>query len=353
MLDQILKDRQVQAILITDPYNMRHVSGFRGGEGALYISGTQTVLITDSRYTEAAAKESSFTVLQESNQHKREEILKECIEKEQVQGDFALGYEDQSMLCCDFAKLTKALPVQCWVPLESSINDLRQVKTQEEIQYLKMAEEIGDRAFARLLPLLKPGMTELEAAAELEYLMKQEGAEDLSFNTIVASGLNSSMPHAIPGTKKFEKGDFITFDFGCKYKGYCSDMTRMIFVNYMEDEFKEPYEICLKNNEMSEKDIKDGKNMKAIAQNSNIDLKQNGFVPLHSLGHGVGLNIHEEPFFGIVYDQPLKENMVVTIEPGVYKPGQFGIRIEDTLLVTKLGSQKLTRSPKEPTIIHV
>ena len=214
MLDQILKDRQVQAILITDPYNMRHVSGFRGGEGALYISGTQTVLITDSRYTEAAAKESSFTVLQESNQHKREEILKECIEKEQVQGDFALGYEDQSMLCCDFAKLTKALPVQCWVPLESSINDLRQVKTQEEIQYLKMAEEIGDRAFARLLPLLKPGMTELEAAAELEYLMKQEGAEDLSFNTIVASGLNSSMPHAIPGTKKFEKGDFITFDFG-------------------------------------------------------------------------------------------------------------------------------------------
>ena len=139
---------------------------------------------------------------------------------------------------------------------------------------------------------------------------------------------------------------------GCKYQGYCSDMTRMLFVNYMEDEFKEPYEICLKNNEMSEKEIRDGKNMKAIAQNSNNDLKQNGFVPLHSLGHGVGLDIHEEPFFGIVYDQPLKENMVVTVEPGVYKPGQFGIRIEDTVLVTKLGCQKLTRSSKEPTIIR-
>ena len=140
---------------------------------------------------------------------------------------------------------------------------------------------------------------------------------------------------------------------GCKYKGYCSDMTRMLFVNYIEDEYKEAYEICLKNNEYAEKEIKDGKNIKSIAQNSNNDLKQNGFVPLHSLGHGVGLDIHEEPAFGIVYDQPLKENMVITVEPGVYKAGQFGIRIEDTLLVTKNGAERLTKSPKEATVIHL
>ena len=235
MLNAILDELKLNALVITDPYNMRHVSGFRGGEGALYISVAQKVLITDSRYTEQAGKESDFTVIEECRAHNRQTILKECMEKENVSGDFHMGYEDQSMLCCDFANLTKALPVHCWVPLESSINDLRQVKTQEEIQYLKMAEEIGDRAFARLLPLLKPGMTELEAAAELEYLMKQEGAEDLSFNTIVASGLNSSMPHAIPGTKKFEKGDFITFDFGCKYKGYCSDMTRTVVLGKASD----------------------------------------------------------------------------------------------------------------------
>ncbi len=349
MLDQILKDRQVQAILITDPYNMRHVSGFRGGEGALYISGTQTVLITDSRYTEAAAKESSFTVLQESNQHKREEILKECIEKEQVQGDFALGYEDQSMLCCDFAKLTKALPVQCWVPLESSINDLRQVKTQEEIQYLKMAEEIGDRAFARLLPLLKPGMTELEAAAELEYLMKQEGAEDLSFNTIVASGLNSSMPHAIPGTKKFEKGDFITFDFGCKYKGYCSDMTRTVVLGKASDKQKEIYNVVLKAQLAGLDALKAGKSGASVDKVARDIIADAGYGEYfgHGLGHSVRLFIHENPRLSPSDDTILQENMIETVEPGIYVPGLGGVRIEDMVVVTKEGHINLAHSPKE------
>ena len=226
MLNAILDELKLNALVITDPYNMRHVSGFRGGEGALYISAAQKVLITDSRYTEQAGKESDFTVIEECRGHNRQTILKECMEKENVSGDFHMGYEDQSMLCCDFDKLRKELPVQTWTPLGSRIDDLRQIKTEEELGYLARAEEIGDKAFAEFLKIVKPGMTELEAAAELEYLMKKEGAEDLSFNTIIASGLNSSMPHAIPGYKKLEEGDFVTCDFGCKYKGYSSDMTR-------------------------------------------------------------------------------------------------------------------------------
>lgn len=186
---------------------------------------------------------------------------------------------------------------------------------------------------------------------KLRNFLKLIGADDVAFSPIVASGHNSSMPHAVPGTRKIKDGDIILIDMGCKYKGYCSDMTRAMFVNYIDDEYRIPYEICLKNNEMSEREMRDGKNMKSIAQSSNNDLKQNGYVPLHSLGHGVGLDIHEEPFFGIIYDQPLKENMVLTVEPGVYKPGQFGIRIEDTVLVTKHGIERLTKSPKEPTII--
>ena len=217
MLNAILDELKLNALVITDPYNMRHVSGFRGGEGALYISAAQKVLITDSRYTEQAGKESDFTVIEECRGHNRQTILKECMEKENVSGDFHMGYEDQSMLCCDFDKLRKELPVQTWTPLGSRIDDLRQVKTEEELEYLARAEEIGDKAFAEFLKIVKPGMTELEAAAELEYLMKKEGAEDLSFNTIIASGLNSSMPHAIPGDKKLEEGDFVTCDFGCKY----------------------------------------------------------------------------------------------------------------------------------------
>nr|WP_294530230.1 aminopeptidase P family protein [uncultured Blautia sp.] len=349
MLDKILKDRKIQAILIIDPYNMRHVSGFRGGEGALYISATQTVLITDSRYTEAAAKESSFTVLQESNQHKREEILKECMEKEQVQGDFAMGYEDQAMLCCDFDKLKEALPVQCWVPLESSINDLRQVKTQEEIQCLKMAEEIGDRAFAKLLPLLKPGMTELEAAAELEYLMKKEGAEDLSFNTIVASGLNSSMPHAIPSAKKFEEGDFITFDFGCKYKGYCSDMTRTVVLGKASDKQKEIYNVVLKAQLAGLEALKAGKSGASVDKVARDIIAEAGYGEYfgHGLGHSVGLFIHENPRLSPSDDTILQENMIETVEPGIYVPGFGGVRIEDMVVVTKDGHINLAHSPKE------
>ena len=246
MLNAILDELKLNALVITDPYNMRHVSGFRGGEGALYISAAQKVLITDSRYTEQAGKESDFTVIEECRGHNRQTILKECMEKENVSGDFHMGYEDQSMLCCDFDKLRKELPVQTWTPLGSRIDDLRQVKTKEELEYLAKAEEIGDKAFAEFLKIVKPGMTELEAAAELEYLMKKEGAEDLSFNTIIASGLNSSMPHAIPGYKKLEEGDFVTCDFGCKYKGYCSDMTRTFVLGKASDKQKEIYNVVLK-----------------------------------------------------------------------------------------------------------
>ena len=175
MLNAILDELKLNALVITDPYNMRHVSGFRGGEGALYISAAQKVLITDSRYTEQAGKESDFTVIEECRGHNRQTILKECMEKENVSGDFHMGYEDQSMLCCDFDKLRKELPVQTWTPLGSRIDDLRQIKTEEELEYLARAEEIGDKAFAEFLKIVKPGMTELEAAAELEYLMKKEG----------------------------------------------------------------------------------------------------------------------------------------------------------------------------------
>ena len=174
MLNAILDELKLNALVITDPYNMRHVSGFRGGEGALYISAAQKVLITDSRYTEQAGKESDFTVIEECRGHNRQTILKECMEKENVSGDFHMGYEDQSMLCCDFDKLRNELTVQTWTPLGSRIDDLRQIKTEEELEYLARAEEIGDKAFAEFLKIVKPGMTELEAAAELVYLMKKE-----------------------------------------------------------------------------------------------------------------------------------------------------------------------------------
>ncbi len=343
-----LRTQNLQGMIVSNPVNIKYLTGIEA-EGVLLITLKENFFITDSRYVEAV--NTILTI--------EDEILvndKKNLTKDDYAAFFMfcenVGFEENFVTYAEYKDLLQRYRVNL-METEHIIEAQRIIKDEREIKYIEKACEITDKCFEHLQHFIKIGMSEKEIAFEIERFFKTNGAEGVSFDPIVASGHNSSMPHAVPGNRKIKDGDIILIDMGCKYQGYCSDMTRMIFVNYMEDEFKEPYEICLKNNEMSEKDIKDGKNMKAIAQNSNIDLKQNGFVPLHSLGHGVGLNIHEEPFFGIVYDQPLKENMVVTIEPGVYKPGQFGIRIEDTLLVTKLGSQKLTRSPKEPTIIHV
>lgn len=349
MLDKILNELNLNALIITDPYNMRHVSGFRGGEGALYISAAQKVLITDSRYTEQAAKESDFTVIEECRSHNRQTILKECMVKEAVGGDFTMGYEDESMLCCEFDRMKKALPVQTWVALEGRIDALRQVKTEEELTYLAKAEEIGDKAFTRLLKVLKPGMTELEVAAELEYFMKQEGAEDLSFNTIVASGLNSSMPHAIPGYKKIEEGDFITCDFGCKYKGYCSDMTRTVVLGKANEKQKEIYNVVLKAQLAGLEAVKAGVSGSSVDKVSRDIITEAGYGEYfgHGLGHSVGLFIHENPRLSPSDDTILQAGMIETVEPGIYVPGFGGVRIEDMVVVTENGCRNLAHSPKE------
>lgn len=342
-----LRTQNLQGMIVSNPVNVKYLTGIEA-EGELLITLKENFFITDSRYVEAV--NTILTI--------EDEILvndKKNLTKDDYAAFFIfcenVGFEEHFVTYAEYKELLQKYRVNL-METEHIVEAQRVIKDEREIQYIEKACEITDKCFEYLKTFIKIGMTEKEIAFEIEKFYKTNGADDISFEPIVASGHNSSMPHAVPGTRKIKDGDLILIDMGCKYKGYCSDMTRMMFVNYMEDEYKEAYEICLKNNESAEHELKDGKNMKVIAQNSNNDLKQNGYTPLHSLGHGVGFDIHEEPFFGIVYDQPLKENMVITIEPGVYKPGQFGIRIEDTVLITKLGCQKLTRSPKEPTIIR-
>ncbi|NCC43496.1 MAG: aminopeptidase P family protein, partial [Clostridia bacterium] len=340
--------------LITDEYNMRYISGFRGGEGILYISGTQKVLITDSRYTEQAEKESDFTVIEENREHKREAILKECMEKEinkkaeEAKG-FSMGYEDQSLLCAQFDKLKNALSVETWVPLGGRIDALRRIKTAEELEYLEKAEEIGDIAFSKIIKIIKPGMTELEVAAELEYQMKKAGAEDLSFNSIIASGLNSSMPHAIPGTKKLEVGDFVTMDFGCKYKGYCSDMTRTVVLGKASEKQKEIYQTVLTAQLAALDAVKAGVTGQSVDKVARDIIAKAGYGECfgHGLGHSVGLFIHEDPRLSPADDTVLKAGMIETVEPGIYVPGFGGVRIEDMVVVTEDGYKNLAHSPKE------
>lgn len=343
-----LRTQELQGMIVSNPVNIKYLTGIEA-EGVLLITLKENLFITDSRYIEAV--NTILTI--------EDEIIvndKKNLTRDDYAGFFMfcenVGFEENYVTYAQYKDLLQKYRVNL-TETENIIESQRIIKEEREIKYIEKACEITDRCFEYLKSFIKIGMTEKEIAFEIERFYKLNGADGISFDPIVASGHNSSMPHAVPGTRKIKDGDLILIDMGCKYKGYASDMTRMIFVNYMDDEYREPYEICLKNNEMAEKDIKDGANMKMIAQNSNNDLKMNGYVPLHSLGHGVGLDIHEEPFFGIIYDQQLKENMVITVEPGVYKAGQFGIRIEDTVLVGKLGGMRLTKSPKEPTIINV
>lgn len=344
--DVLLAEKQVDAILITDPYNMRYLSGFCGGEGILYISKAQHVLITDSRYTEAAMNESDFTVAEENPKQRRAEILKGCIDRDQAE---SVGYEDNSMRCSEYAQMSAELSmVKSWVPMGESVDALRQIKTSEEIEYLGRAETIGDAAFTAILDYLKPGVTELEVAAHLEFEMKMAGASDLAFETIVASGLNSSMPHAHPGSKRLEPGDFVTMDFGCKYNGYCSDMTRTVVIGKADEKQKEIYNLVLKAQKEALDMLKAGITGCEADRVARTIIEKAGYGDCfgHSLGHSVGLFIHENPNLSARSHAVLQENMIETVEPGIYIPGFGGVRIEDMVVIKSDGCENLTHSPK-------
>ena len=348
---EMLDTLQAEALLVTDPFNMRYISGFRGGEGILYISKNRSVLITDSRYTEAAAKESSFQVIEESRNHKRSAILQDCIAAEAVT---KLIYEDESMKCSEFHQFQKLLTdIREWIPAGGAVDALRQIKTAAEIELLAKAEAIGDAAFADLLKVIRPGMTELEAAAELEYFMKKNGAQGFSFDTIMASGQHSSMPHAIPGTRKIQNGDFVTMDFGCIYEGYCSDMTRTIAFGAITEKQKEIYDTVLRAQLAALEAVKPGMTGAAVDKVARDIIKEAGYGDCfgHALGHSVGLFIHETPRLGPGAESILKPGMIETIEPGIYVPGFCGVRIEDMIVLTETGSRNLAHSPKELIIL--
>lgn len=344
-IDVLLEQTKADALLITDPYNMRYISGFRGGEGILYLSRNQHVLITDSRYTEAAMNESDFTVAEENREHKRTDLLKECLERDGAQ---ILGYEDCSMLCCEFDRFREKFPVRQWKPVGQAVNQLRQIKSPEELECLRKAESIGDAAFTAILDFLRPGISELEAAARLEYEMKLHGAHGFSFDTIMASGLHSSMPHAIPDEKKLEYGDFVTMDFGCIYRGYCSDMTRTVVLGKASEKQKEIYQTVLQAQEAALAKVRAGVRGCEVDKVARELITKAGYGSYfgHGLGHSVGLFIHEEPRLSPNDQTVLQPNMIETVEPGIYVPGFGGVRIEDMVIVTEDGCENLTHSPK-------
>ena len=237
--------------------------------------------------------------------------------------------------------------------LGDSLSELRVMKNEQELQWMEKAESIGDAAFSYILGELKAGVTELEIAAKLEYYMRSHGAEGTSFDTIVASGYHSAMPHAVPSEKKLEPGDFVTMDFGCIYDGYCSDMTRTVAVGHVTDEMQTVYDTVLNAQLAGIAACKAGVTGRDVdaAGRKIIEAAGYGDAFGHGFGHGVGLEIHEAPVASPRGEAPLPAGSIVTAEPGIYLPGKFGVRIEDMLYVIEDGCIDLTDASKQLIVL--
>ncbi len=350
MSEKILRHAPAEGILLTSAANMRYAAGF-GGEGYVYLSERHSFVVTDSRYTVAAAEECpGYQVIQWDKKGYYQPLM-EALKKD---GIGVLGIEDEVMTVAEYERLREeirkaGLQQLQTVPLKDNVTAYRRVKTEEEAARIREAEAIGDRAFTKLVPKLRTGMTEKQVAAWIEFFMKEEGAEGFSFDTIAASGIHSAMPHAVPTDKKLAEGDFLTMDFGCLYRGYCSDMTRTVVMGHASDRQREVYDIVLQAQQAALSGIRPGMTGKEIDALARNVIREAGYGDHfgHSLGHSVGLEIHERPVFSQKEETVIRPGMVITVEPGIYIEGFGGVRIEDVVVITEDGCENLTHSPKE------
>lgn len=345
-IQDILQKHSLGAMLISNGNNMRYISGFAGATGYLYISGSRHAVVTDFRYTIQAEQEAKGYEVITIGKGGYEDSLNELIGSDQIK---RLGFEAEDILFSTYQSLKEGLTVEELVPVGDEITKLRRVKTAQELSYIRKAEEIGDQVFGEILNFIKPGMTELEVAAQIEFLLKMRGAEGLSFSSIVASGVNSSMPHAVPTRKKIEIGDFLTMDFGCVYEGYCSDMTRTIVIGKADEKQKQIYETVLRAQTQALDFIKAGYKGREVDKVARDIIYKSGYEGCfgHGLGHSVGLEVHENPRLNMMDETLLLAGMTETIEPGIYVKGYGGVRIEDLVAVTEDGCENLTHSTKE------
>ena len=273
---------------------MRYISGFTGETGYLYISEKRHAVITDFRYTYQAEAEAKGYEIITIGSGGYNEAIGDLIKSDNIS---RLGFESEDMLYSKYEDLKAGLPECELVPIKDEITRLRRIKTPKELEYIKQAQSIGDKVFSEILDYIKPGVTELELAARIEYLLKIYGGERTSFPAIVASGVNSSMPHAVPTSKKIEAGDFVTMDFGCVYEGYCSDMTRTVVVGKASDKQKEIYNIVLEAQLAALDILRAGLKGKEVDKVARDIIYKAGYEGCfgHGLGHSVGLFIHENP----------------------------------------------------------
>ncbi|MBE6761691.1 MAG: aminopeptidase P family protein [Ruminococcaceae bacterium] len=338
-----------QSALIFTPVSRLYLSGFESSLGYLFITKEKTVLFVDGRYIEAAKRNVNsdievrlFTKLSEqAKEFLGDEIKSLLVETSNTVADVK-GFEKL------FER--KIIPSD---ELENTLHSLRLVKNDYEVECVIKAQRMAEKAFEDTLEFIRPGVTEIEIAAELEYRMKLAGSEKISFETIAVSGEKSSMPHGVPDNKIIKSGDFITMDFGATYKDYHSDMTRTVAVGFATDEMKKVYNTVLEANIAAIETVCEGVKASEVDLAARSIIKSAGYGEYftHSTGHGVGLEIHEAPTVSFKNEKNLASGQIITIEPGIYLEGKFGVRIEDMVVVTKNGCNNLTKANKSLIII--
>ena len=351
--DRLFSLAQTDAILIVSDKNRMYFTGFQSSFGYLaLLPDNKNVFITDPRYYEMASalQSDELEVLQIANGLSALGMITEVLKAHDIK---TLGFEDTELTVKEFEDLKKGLPEFELVPVGDHVNFVRSFKDATEISYVKKAQSITDAAFLDVLNVIKAGMTERDLAIELEYLMDRHGAEGLAFDTIIASGVNSSKPHAHPTDKVLQNGDAITMDFGARYHGYCSDMTRTVFLGEPDEEMHKIYNVVLMAQKNGIANAYPGIGGKELDSYCREVIKANGYEQYftHSTGHSLGIDIHEEPRASMYSTQTLQPKQFITCEPGIYIPGLGGVRIEDLLLIEEDEVIDLTTSDKNIIIL--
>jgi Xaa-Pro aminopeptidase len=349
----VLQEQQLDALLVTNPLNRRYLSGFTGSAGTLLVTHKHALLMTDFRYESQAKTEApNFEVRLVTNEAAVTQALPKLIQELAIQ---KLGFEAATVSVSQFSGWRNALAAESQVQLvetDGLIEHLRRIKDATEIELLRQAVRIGDEALAAIRPMLRPAMREREVAWELEKAMRERGAEGLAFEIIVAAGDNGSRPHARAGDEQLGVGRPIVMDFGARVEGYHGDMTRTLVLGEADDQFWTIYNTVLEAQQKAAAAIRagiTGPEADGIAR-SHIAAAGYGEAFGHSLGHGVGLAIHEDPRVSYLREDVLPAGAVVSVEPGIYLPGWGGVRIEDLVVITETGAEVLTQSSKDPIV---
>ena len=341
---------EVDGLLLTSRYSRYYGAEFDIAEGVAIVTKAGCRYFTDSRYIESAQNGiRGFEVIETNRENPYHQLLNDAIA---AFGVTRLGYEEEYLTVAEFNSYAQKLNAEL-VGYNERIHSFRIVKEDWEFDLMRKAQEITDQAFSEILTRIKPGMTEKQLQAELIYCLYKNGGEGLSFDPIVVSGPNTSLPHGVAGDRVIQEGDFVTLDFGVLYKGYCSDMTRTVAVGYATEEMKKVYETVLaaqKAGIAATRAGVTGKQIDSVARKVITDAGYGEYFG-HGYGHGLGLEVHEMPPCNPNGTSPMPVHTICSAEPGIYLPGKFGVRIEDVVIFEEDGCQDITKSPKNLIIV--